>query len=138
MSTNAIPAQGTELKLGAGSPLSYTKIAEVNSISGPGGSVSVIDVTDLSSAAKEKMAGLNDNGQISFECNFIPSNTQHAALVAAKAAGTILKFQLVFPDTGSTTWSFDGFVVSLPPSFGVDGVLKASITIEVTGEIVES
>src|SRR5574343_1051869 len=106
MGANAIKAQGTLLQLGSGSPPSYTTIAEINSFSGSGGSVSVIDVTDLASAAKEKLAGLNDNGQLSFECNFIPTNAQHLALRTAKENGTKVSVQLVFTDTEGTTWTF--------------------------------
>ena len=136
MSGNAIVAKGTELQLGAGSPLTYTKIAEINSFSGPGGSVSVIDVTDLSSAAKEKLAGLNDNGQLSFEANFIPTNTQHLALRTAKEAGTTCSFKLVFSD--GTEWTFSAIVTGFSVSGAVDGVTKASVTIDISGEITES
>lgn len=138
MGANAIKAQGTLLKLGAGSPLTYTTIAEINSFNGPGGNSSVIDVTDLSSTAKEKLAGLNDNGQLSFECNFIPTNTQHAALRTAKENGTTIKVQIVFTDTDATTWTFDAIVTGLSVSGAVDGVVKASVSLEVSGSIVES
>ena len=138
MSANAIAAQGTELQLGSGSPLTYTKIAEINSFSGPGGNVSVIDVTDLSSSAKEKRAGINDNGQIGFECNFIPTNTQHAALRTAKENRTTIKVKLVFTDTGATEWTFDAIVVGLSVSGSVDGVVKASVQLEISGAITEA
>lgn len=136
MSESAIKAQGTELKLGAGSPLTYTKINEVNSFSGPGGSVSVIDVTDLSSDAKEKLAGMNDNGQLSIEINFIPDNTQHVALRTAKEDGTTESFQLVFTD--DTIWTFSAIVTGFAVSGAVDGVVKASATLEISGAITES
>lgn len=138
MGANAIKAQGTLLKLGSGSPLTYTTIAEINSFTGPGGSVSVIDVTDLSSAAKEKLAGLNDNGQLSFECNFIPTNTQHAALRTSKENGTTISVKIIFTDTGATEWTFNAIVTGLSVSGAVDGVVKASVTLEISGEITES
>ncbi len=136
MGANAIKAQGTELQLGSGSPLTYTKIAEINSFTGPGGSVSVIDVTDLSSTAKEKLAGLNDNGQLSFECNFLPTNTQHAALRTAKENGTTIAVKLVFTD--GTEWTFTAIVTGFSVSGAVDGVVKVSVTLEISGEITES
>jgi predicted secreted protein len=136
MSSNAIKAQGTGVQLGAGSPLTYTKIAEINSFSGPGGSVSVIDVTDLSSEAKEKLAGLNDNGQLSFEANFIPTNTPQAALRTAKENGTTCSFKLVFTD--GTEWTFSAIVTGFSTSGSIDGVVKLSVTLEISGEIVES
>lgn len=136
MSGNAIKAQGTELQIGSGSPLTYTTIPEINSFSGPGGSVSVIDVTDLASAAKEKLAGLNDNGQLSFELNFIPSNAQHLALRTAKENGTNQSFKIIFTD--DTEWTFSAIVVGFSVSGAVDGVVKASVTLEISGEITES
>jgi predicted secreted protein len=138
VSENAIKAQGTLLQLGAGSPLAYTTIAEINSFSGPGGSVSVIDVTDLSSSAKEKVAGLNDNGQLSFECNLVPSNTQHAALREAKENSSTISVKIVFTDTGATEWTFNAMVTGFSVSGAVDGVVKASITLEISGDITES
>jgi predicted secreted protein len=138
MSENAIQAQGTLLQLGSGSPLSYVTIAEILSFSGPGGSVSVIDVTDLSSTAKEKLAGLNDNGQLSFECNFIPANTQHLALREAKKNGTTISLKIIFTDTGATEWTFNAIVTGFTPSGAVDGVVKASVTLEISGDITES
>ncbi len=138
MSSNAIKAQGTELQLGAGSPLQYTKIAEINSFNGPGGNVSVIDVTDLSSDAKEKLAGLNDNGQLSFECNLVPTNTQHAALREAKENGTTISAKIIFTDTGTTEWTFNAIVTGFSVSGAVDGVVKASVTLEISGEITET
>ena len=138
MSDIAIKAQGTLLQLGSGSPLSYATIAEIVSFNGPGGSVSVIDVTDLASEAKEKLAGLNDNGQLSFECNFIPTNTQHAALKTAKENGTTNSFKLIFTDTEATEWTFDAIVTGLSITGAVDGVVKASVSLELSGEIIES
>jgi len=138
MSDSAIKAQGTLLQLGSGSPLSYNTIAEINSFSGPGGTVSVIDVTDLSSTAKEKIAGLNDNGQLSFECNLIPSNTQHAALRTAKENGTTISVKIVFTDAEETEWTFDAIVTGFAISGAIDGVVKASVQLEISGEISES
>jgi predicted secreted protein len=136
MSDNAIKAQGTVLKLGAGSPLAYTTIPEINSFNGPSGSATIIDVTDLSSTAKEKLTGLHDNGQLSFECNFIPTNAQHVALRTAKENSSMCSFQLIFSD--GTTWSFNALVTGFSVSGGVDGVVKSSVTLDISGDISES
>ena len=133
MSTNAIKAQGTTLGLGSGSPVSYTTIAEIKNFNGPSGGPSVIDVTDLSSTAKEKVAGLNDNGQLSFECNFVPGNTQHEALKTAKENGSIVQIQLTF--SNAVVWTFSALVTNISVSGGVDGVVTASVTLEITGDI---
>jgi len=136
MSVNAMPAQGTELAIGSGSPVAYSDIPEVKSFNGPGGGAAVIDVTDLQSTAKEKRMGLQDEGQLGFNINYIPANAQHAALRAAKASGNPTPFRLTFVDT--TVWTFIGFVTGFTTQGAVDGVVDASVTIEISGSITES
>ena len=141
MSNSALEAQGTLLKMSTGStsPYTYTTIPEVKSFSGPGGSASVIDVTDLSSTAKEKKMGLSDEGQLSFTINFNPDDTSHDALRTRRAARTLTSFQLVFTDgSPATTWTFFAYITGLSISGAVDGVIEANVTLEITGAIVES
>jgi hypothetical protein len=139
MSSNALESQGMQLKIGdAASPEVFTAIAETSNIDGPGGSATVIDVSDLDSTAREKRLGLNDEGQISFTINYIPSNTQHAALRTARANRTLKNFQLGFTDSPQTTWSFAAYVNGFTISNSVDGVTQANVTLEVSGSITES
>lgn len=139
MSSQALEAQGTVLKIGNGaSPETFATISEIKNFTGPGGSAAVIDVTDLSSLAKEKRMGLADEGQLSFVINYIPSDTEHAALRAARASRAETNFQILFTDTGTTTWDFSGFVTNFSVSGSVDGVIEANVTIEITGAILES
>ena len=140
MSSQALEAQGTVLKIGDGaSPEVFSTISEIKTFTGPGGSAAVIDVTDLSSAAKEKRMGLADEGQLSFMINYIPSDTEHAALRSARATRVETNFQLIFTDASpATTWSFSGFVTNFAVSGSVDGVIEANVTIEITGAISEA
>lgn len=138
MSVNALPSQGVELKIGSGSPVTYAAIKEIVSFNGPGGAGQVIDVTDLASDAIEKIMGLPDEGQLSFDLNYLPEDTQHALLRAQRAAQAKTKFQLIFTDAGSTTWSFDGFVTGFTVTGGVNAPIKAQVTVEISGAITES
>lgn len=140
MSSAALEAQGMELKIGNGaSPEVFTAISEIKTFSGPSGSATVIDVTDLSSAAKEKRMGLADEGQLSFTINYIPTDTQHALLRAQRASREETNFKLVFTDDSpSTTWSFSAFVTGFAVSGAVDAVVEANVTLEITGAITES
>jgi len=138
MSVEALPSQGLELQIGSGSPLAYTAIPEVVSFSGPGGAGQVIDVTDLSSAAIEKIMGLPDEGQLSFEINYIPTNAQHAALRTLRANQTLGNFAIKFPDTGEMTWTFVGFVTNFSITGGINAPIKASVTIDISGAITET
>lgn len=138
MSVNALPSQGIQVKIGLGSPVAYHVIPEINSFTGPGGAGQIIDVSDLSSEAVEKIMGLPDEGQLSFEINYIPENAYHAALRAARSNQTVTSFEIAFPDTGATVWTFLGFVTNFSTSAGVNAPIKASITIDISGAVEES
>lgn len=139
MSSNALEAQGMKLKRGTGSgPVVYTDIPEIKSFSGPGGSASVQDVTDLNSTAKEKRMGLADEGQLQFTINYLPDNAVHAGLRTDRASRAKTPFKLVFTDAGAMEWTFDAFVTGFSISGAVDGVIEAQVTLEITGSITET
>lgn len=140
MSSNALEAQGMLIKIGNGaSPEVFSTISEIKTFSGPTGSAAVIDVTDLSSTAKEKRMGLADEGQLSFTINYIPDNTQHALLRTQRASREETNFKMVFTDDSpSTTWSFSAFVTGFAVSGAVDNVVEATVTLEITGSIIQS
>lgn len=139
MSSSALEAQGMLFKRRSGnSPDLFVTIPEIKSFSGPSGSASIIDVTDLSSTAKEKRMGLADEGQIQFTINYIPTNTVHAGLRSDRNNRTLRDFQMVFTDTGVTEWEFSGYVTGFSVSGGVDGVVEAQVTIEISGSVEEN
>jgi len=140
MSSVALEAQGTLIKIGNGaSPEVFSSIPEIKTFSGPGGSASIIDVTDLSSTGKEKRMGLADEGQLSFTINYIPDNTQHTLLRTRRASREETDFKMVFTDDSpSTTWSFSAFVTGFAVSGAVDNVVEANVTLEITGSITQS
>ena len=140
MSSNALEAQGMLIKIGNGaSPEVFSTISEIKTFSGPTGSAAVIDVTDLSSTAKEKRMGLADEGQLSFTINYIPDNTQHTLLRTRRASREETNFKMVFTDDSpSTTWSFSAFVTGFAVSGAVDNVVEANVTLEITGSITQS
>lgn len=139
MSDAALESQGMELKIGDGaSPEVFTKITEVKNFNGPGGTATVIDTSDLDSVAKEKRMGLPDEGQFTFTINYVPNDTQHTALRAARASRALTNFKLLFTDSPQTTWTFAAFVLGFAISGAVDGVVQANVTLEVSGAITES
>lgn len=132
-------AFGTLLKIGnAGSPETFTTIAQVLDISGPGIALDTEDVTNHSSTSgwEEVVATIKRSGEISFEINFDPAGATHdvdTGLLDDLDDKTKRNFQLVFPDTGSTTWSFSAFVTGFEPAMPVTGKLTASVTLKLTG-----
>ena len=134
---SAIESQGTTLAISVGaSPSSFTTIGNVVGFKGPGGSASVIDVTNLSSVAKEKLMGLPDEGQFTVDLNFDPDNATHQSLRTARANRTPCEFKITFTDAASaTTAVFTGYVLGMEISAQVDSAVKASVTIEITGAV---
>ena len=139
MSTSALSSQGVTIAVGAGSPDVPVTIPDVVSINGPSGSATVIDASDLSSTAREKVMGLMDEGQVTLEMHYLPDNAVHETLRAARAAKTLKSFVITFTDTVPATWfRFNAYVTGFAVTSGVDQLLNASVTLEITGAVEKS
>ena len=131
---------GVKLQRGdAASPEVFTDIAELINLGGPGLSLDTVEVTHTGSTNKyrEYIAGLLDAGEVSAEVNFLPANaTQNEAAGILKDIKDRTKrnFKIVFPDSGSATWSFAAFVTAFEPSAPIDDRMTASITLKLTGD----
>jgi len=138
--TSAIAAYGTLLKLGAGETTTtetFTTVAEVRDISGPGLSVGTADVSAHDGAGwREFVATLKDAGEVTFTLNFVPGNATQsysAGLIKNLVDKTLRNFQLVFPTASPTTWTFAAYVTNFEPSAPVDGELSADVTLKISG-----
>jgi len=130
----ALETQGTKLYIGNNaSPIVYTQVKELVSFQAFDGSANEIDTTSLDSTAKEFLMGLQDFGQFAGEFNWLPEDTGHIAMRAAKAARTITHFRLTMSDTSK--FEFDGYVLSAPVSGGVDAKMDGGFTIRITGTV---
>lgn len=138
--SNAIAAINTFLKAGdGGAPETFTTIAEVRSLGGPQMVVQVIDVTNHSSAVpwREFVATLLNGGVISFMVNFNPVDpTQdfNSGLLKYFATRQKKNYKLVMTDPGATTFSFAGYVTKFNFNYPVDGVIEATVEIQLTGQ----
>lgn len=139
MSSSALLSQGSILSIGNGaSPEVFNEIQEVISLDGPGGQAAEIDVTDLGSTGKEYRLGLQEEGDITFEMLYIPGNTQHALIRTLRASGANNNFRITFTDSPATTWTFSALIKGFTTSLGVDDVLRATVTLKVSGSITEA
>jgi len=135
--SNAVSAYGTLLKIGdGGGPEVFTTLGEVKGIEGPTMETEVIDVTTHSSAAagafREKLATLIDAGEVTFDLNLVPGDTQHDALRADQLGRTPRNFELWFPSSVSADIEFEAVVTNMPLSFPVDGPIESSVTLTIT------
>lgn len=140
MSSSSLESQGMVIAYNntAASPNAYTTIPEVTSISGPDGSASEIDVSDLSSTAKEFKIGLKDSGSVSLEFMYIPVNAVHSALRTAWSNRTLTGFRITFTDSPATVWTFNAYVQNFSTTAGVDAPLAGTMTLRISGDISES
>jgi len=141
MTSSAVHALGTLLKIGDGATPTetFTTIAEVTDLGGPSLTLETIDVTSHSSTNgwREFIGGLLDGGEVSFTINYLPANATHDAstgVIADMKNRVVRNFTLVFPDSGTTTWTFSALVTGFEPGEPIDSQLTADVTLKVSGE----
>lgn len=132
-----VVARGTTLHVNVdGSPTNWQKIGNVTDFNGPGtGSADVIDASNLDSVAKEKLMGLFDEGQLSFNINLDPDDTVHRAVRTARRNKTLCEFKITLTDTTATIGYFFGYVLNFGHSGSTNSLLKVAVSIEIDGEV---
>jgi hypothetical protein len=137
--SSGIAAYGTLLKIGDGQGTeSFSTIAEVVDITGPGGKTTMVDLTNHSSpsAFKEVAPTVVDPGTLKLVVNFIPT-----AITQGYNTGILRdwinrnkrNFQLVWPNTAGTYVQFAAYVTDFDQKAAKDGKLEATFSLEVTG-----
>jgi len=142
MTTQAEPSNGTLLQLGDGSgPETFATVAEVLDIEGPEVEVETEDVTNHDSNKWQEFIGvLRKGGEVSFECNTrMDSATQDEstgiASLALDPAMPRRNWQIVLPDTGTTTIHFGAILKKWKPNAPKAGALTTECTLQVSGPV---
>lgn len=136
----ALNSQGSKIShASAASPTDFQAIEEVTSISGPNGTLSLIDVSHLGSTRKEYLPGLADNGTIDVECNFTAGTQQMLLFDMFNASSDPEGFLIEVPtDSTRTTFyefSFQGIMSKWALGDAVDSKVKLTMTIQTTGGV---
>jgi predicted secreted protein len=134
--SNAIAGVGAQFKRGNGvSPETFTALAEVNSITGPGMTRDFIDVTSLDSTGgyREFIGGFRDGGTVTLNMNFTLSG--YNKMLDDFQDEDSVNYQIVIPDTGATTLTFAAFVTDLPLSITPDDKVTIDVTLKITGAV---
>lgn len=134
--TFALQFDGTGLTYtsgGTATPVTFTTINNIKSFAGFDGTSSEIDVTNLSSVAKEVRLGLEDFGKFGFDIDVDFSDAGQNALRTAKTSGASKTYKLTYPNTKVAT--FAGYVKGTPQSGGVDKVVSGSVEIRISGAV---
>ncbi len=137
MTTNAKSSIGVKLQRGDGAGSeTFTTIGEVTSFKGPAEKAPQLDATSFDSTAMEYIAGLPDNGEVTFDCLFVGSNAQQQGLRTDLRAGTLRNFKLNLNDHVSdpTIVSFSAIVTGAPEiAASVNAVVKGSCSLRISG-----
>lgn len=137
MASNARFGYGTLVKMGDGGvPETFTAIAELRGeIAFDGMESEEIDVTTHNNAIngrfREKLPGLIDPGNLTFEVNYVAVDATHLAVRAAWLAQTKKNFQILSPQNDLVTVA--GYIMSMPIKYPTDDSINASIKIMLTG-----
>lgn len=138
--TEAQIGYGTLLEYSdGGSPETFTALAEVTDITGPGMSRELPDATHMKSPGgwREFLGGLKDAGEITVECNHLPNNETHGAesgVLSLFASGERRAWRIKFPVSPEKIWEMDAVVSAFEPSFPVEDKLMLSVTLKVSGQ----
>jgi len=130
-----IDAQGTVIKIDDLTPgTADVVIGKVKSFSGFDGEASEVDITNLSSTAKEFRLGLQDFGSFSMDIQVDYSDAGQDVCRAAQTSGDTKTILLTFED--ASTAQFSALVKNATSLSGaVDGVVDGSISIKITGTV---
>jgi hypothetical protein len=149
MSNLAKKSQGTKVYIGTTASDegadTFTEIKEIKQIGEFGSEASIIDATALADAAKYKLKGTPDNGNVELSGNRAHTDAGQTALKAAAddVGDDPYNFRIVFSDkvTGGgtgTTIKFKAIVTSFKTGVGgVDGLLGFVSQVAVTGLVTE-
>lgn len=131
------PTQGTVIARGDGaSPEVFTAIPQVTSINPVGQSRGEIDVTNLSSAAREYKKSLEDGQEIQLAIQYDPDDTQHAGLRTDMKGETARNFRITLTDSPAQTISFAAQVMSWSlGEISPDNVYTLDVTLKPTGDL---
>jgi hypothetical protein len=92
------------------SPENFITIGEVKAAPPISVQKDLVEVTHMTSTAKEYLGGLSDGQRFSVTCNHIPNDAKQVALVAAaKTTSTAKNFRYVLPATAAGGSKYSGF-----------------------------
>jgi hypothetical protein len=124
----------------ASSP-TYAAIANVMEFNGMeiGSVMADISAHDSTAGFREKIpSGLFEVGDVELTLAFDSAEGSHAnasgGLTYALLNKSLLGYQIAFPNTAATTWTFDAYCSKIAWQAPLDGAWQAIVTLTVTGQ----
>jgi len=117
---------------------SFSEIARVFGITGPGMSRDSVEVTayDSPKGYRKKIGGLRDAGQVTFTLNF--QRSTYITLKNDYEKDDPQLYKIVLPDQYNTEFVFNALITEMPLSIPEGDRVTVDITIELSGEVTDS
>lgn len=134
--TQARSGYGTQLWIGdGGGPETFTKVAEVESVTPPDVNLGTADATHMESddAFMEDVATMLSTGEATVGLNFLPSDPTQRMLADAQYNRRRTNFRIVFPG-GAKRMSFAGHITKIGRALPKDDRMSMTVTIKGTGK----
>lgn len=137
--TDALIGYGTEMWLDNASGV-LTQLDEVLSVTPPNPQVADVEATHMLSPnrRREYIAGLVEDGEGTFEFNYVAGGATDLLVQAAISDGVARSYKIVIPD-GATGWEITGecIVKGWERSIPIDDRMTATMTVRFTGASTE-
>lgn len=123
------------------SALNLTELAEIISVTPPNSQTEDVNATHMKSPNRrmEYIAGLIDDGEGTFEMNYVPGSATDLLIQAAVTAGDARAYKIVVPD-GANGWEISGtcIVKGYERNIPVDDRMTATMTVRFSGAPTEA
>lgn len=118
-----------------------TQLGEVLSVTPPNPQVSEVEATHMLSPGRrrEYIAGMIEDGEGTFEFNYIPGGATDTLIRAALSDGNARDYKIVIPN-GSDGWEVLGscIVRGWERNVPIDDRMTATLTVRFTGDVTEA
>jgi predicted secreted protein len=118
-----------------------TQLGEILSVSVPNSQVEDVEATHMESPnrRREWITGLIDDGEGTFEMNYVPGSATDDLIQTALADGVARGYRIVLPD-GATGWEITGdcIVKGYERNIPIDDRMTATLTVRFTGAATEA
>jgi hypothetical protein len=115
----------------------FVEVAEVINVTPGEATADRIDATHMQSPnrRREYISGLIDNGEASFEINWVPGSATDELLRALFDSGETVEHRITFPGPSPrVTVTFDASLIGYSKAIPIDDRMTATITVAVSGE----
>lgn len=133
----------TEAQIGSGSEFwldddasLLTELGEILSVTPPNAQTAQVEATHMKSPnrRREFIAGLIDDGEGTFEMNYVPGSATDELIRTAQLDGETRGYKIVLPDAGAS-WEITGdcIVTGYERNVPIDDRMTATLTVKFTG-----